>query len=226
MRFLPWFAMHNLVWRSCLLPLLLCLAALARADAYDDFMFAVKFDDVKSVQSLLVRGIDPNSVEAVRGESALMIAVREKSSKVFSELLRHPDIQLEVHARNGDTALMLACYLGNRDAVSRMIAAGAQINRSGWSALHYAAANGDIDIIALLLQHAALIDAAAPNKSTPLMMAVSARKMPAIQLLLAHGADLTVKNDAGMAALDFAAYFEYPEIEEYFIALKTGGKRP
>lgn len=231
MKFLPWFAMRNAVWGSLslalVLTLMLCVPALVRADAYDDFMFAVKFNDVHTVQTLFAKGMDPNSVEAVRGETVLMISLREHSMKVFAALLAHPDIQLEARARNGDTALMLACYLGNRAAVDGLIASGAQINRPGWTALHYAAAHGDLHIIALLLEHSAYIDAESPNKTTPLMMAVSTRKLSAVQLLLEEGADLGARNDAGMAALDFAAHFEYPEIEKYLTAtLKTGGKRP
>jgi len=82
----------------------------AANSSYDDFIFAVKFNDPATVSDLLQRGMDPNSVDALRGESALMIAIREKSIKVIDTLLSAPDIKLEQHARNGDTALMLASF--------------------------------------------------------------------------------------------------------------------
>lgn len=195
--------------------MLLGMPVVSRAGEVDDFMFAVKFDHLSGVVSLLKRGIDPNSTEPSRGESALMIALRENSMKVFAVLLEDPQIKLEVRAKNGDTALMLASYLGNLDAVKRLIAAGAEVNQPGWAALHYAAANGDPDIIALLLEHSAYIDAQSPNKTTPLMMAVSTRKLSAVQFLLQEGADWRARNDAGLSALDFAIQLEFGEIEEY-----------
>ncbi len=162
----------------------------ARANEQDDFLFAVKFNDVATVNALLDGGMDVNVAEPTRGETALMIALREKSMKVFKALLTRKGIQLEARARNGDTALMIASFLGNLDAVRLLVAAGAHVNRPGWAALHYAAANGDVDVIAFLLEHSAYIDAQSPNKTTPLMMAVNSRKLAAATLLLDEGADL------------------------------------
>lgn len=216
MKFLPQFHARILFTAAGLiLFLLLGMPVPAQANVADDFMFAVKFDSLSSVLSLLKQGVDPNSFEPLRGETALMIALRENSMKVFASLLEHPDIQLEARAQNGDTALMLACYLGNLVAVERLIARGAEINRPGWTALHYAATHGDLQIIGVLLEHSAYIDAHSPNKTTPLMMAVSTRKLSAVQLLLEEGADWKAKNDAGLSALDFAIQFEFGEIEKY-----------
>lgn len=184
----------------------------AYAAAYDDFLFAVKFNDVRTVQSLLAKGMDANTLEAERGETVLMIALREKSMKVVELLLKQPEIKLEARAQNGDTALMLAAYLGNRAAVTQLLDAGAEVNQTGWAALHYAAINGDVKIIALLLEHAAYIDAISPNKTTPLMMAVRSGKLAAVQLLLDEGADLGLINSMNLSALDFAIQLEQKEI--------------
>ena len=64
---------------------------------------------------------------------------------------RTPQTNLDARARNGDTALMLAAYLAKVDWVAELINAGAQMNQHGWTALHYAAAIGDEQIIAVLL---------------------------------------------------------------------------
>ncbi|AZP13630.1 ankyrin repeat domain-containing protein [Undibacterium parvum] len=188
------------------------LSGSAHAAAYDDFLFAVKFNDVRTVQNLLAKGMDANTLEAERGETVLMIALREKSMKVVELLLKHPEIKLEARAHNGDTALMLASYLGNRAAVTQLLDAGAEVNQPGWAALHYAAINGDLKIIALLLEHAAYIDAISPNKTTPLMMAVRSGKLAAVQLLLDEGADIGLINSMNLSALDFAIQLEQKEI--------------
>lgn len=182
--------------------------------AYDDFIYAVKFNDEKRVAQLLQRGIDPNSTEVERGETALMIALRENSMRVFNTLLHHPEIKLEAGAANGDTALMLASYLANFDAVKNLISAGAKVHRSGWTALHYAAAAGQPEIIAYLLDHEAQIDAISPNRTTPLMMAVSSGRNKAVSVLIERGANLEARNDAGMTAYDFAMHYEQKSIAQ------------
>ncbi|MFZ6722928.1 ankyrin repeat domain-containing protein [Undibacterium sp. Ji49W] len=206
---------RQLVTVLSLLSMSFMMSAPARADAYDDFLFAVRFDQVGNVRALLQKGMDVNSVESMRGESVLMISLREKSMKVFPVLLAHQDIKLEARAMNGDTALMLACYLGNVPAVKALIERGAEINQPGWTALHYAAANGSKEIIALLLEHSAYIDTESANKTTPLMMAARTGKMDAVALLLDEGADPLLKNDLGLTALDFANEVEQREIAAF-----------
>ncbi|MDO8180064.1 MAG: ankyrin repeat domain-containing protein [Undibacterium sp.] len=185
----------------------------------------MKFNDVQMVQALLSKGMDANATEPVRGETVMMIALREKSGKIFEALLKHPDIKLEARASNGDTALMLASYLQNLPAVSQLISAGASINQAGWTALHYAAAVGDTPIMLALLDKTADINAESPNKTTPLMMAVRSGNTAAVRLLLDKGADIHHINDQGLSALDFAVQLEKREITAVLSArLKQNGK--
>ena len=197
--------------QSALLVALL-LPQWGHAEAYDDFLFAVRFNNVSVVKDFLRKGMDANSVEGNRGETMLMLALRENSMSVFDQLLKADDIKLEARAINGDTALMLACFLGNTEAVKKLIAAGAEINQPGWAPLHYAAAKGNTEIIALLLEHFAYIDTESPNKTTPLMMAVHSGNLDAVSLLLQEGADPRLKNMQGMTALNFAEEIEQREI--------------
>lgn len=70
--------------------------------------------------------------------------------------------------------------------------------------LHYAATNGHVPVIRLLLDKNAYIDAASPNGTTPLMMAAHYGSSDAVKLLLESGADPVLKNIQGLSALDFA----------------------
>lgn len=187
---------------------------IARAGAFDDFFRAVKVDDEKAVKSLLARGLDPNLIEAERGETGMMIALRENSMNVFEVLLNAPNIDLETKAKNGDTALMVACFKGNKPAVEALLAKGAEVNRPGWTPLHYAAAIGNNDIVRILLDRSAYIDAESPNKTTPMMMAARGGHIYTVKLLLDEGADATLKNDLGMTAIDFAEKFNHKDIAE------------
>ncbi|KRB66309.1 hypothetical protein ASE07_10535 [Noviherbaspirillum sp. Root189] len=195
------------------------------AGAYDDFFRAVKLDDARTIKSLLARGLDPNLIEPERGETGLMLALRENSSGVFDTLLNARGIDLEAKARNGDTALMIASFKANLPAVKALIDKGAEVNKTGWTPLHYAASIGNNDIVSLLLDKSAYIDAESPNKTTPIMMAARAGHIMTVKLLLDEGADATLKNDAGMTAIDFAEKHEFRDIAEGLTyRLKKAGK--
>lgn len=202
-----------------------CLPMVAVAGAFEDFFTAARTDNVEEINSLLQRGLDPNLVEEERGDTGLIIAVREGSMRVFNALLNAPNIDLEAKARNGDNALMVAAYKGHRTAVELLLARGAQVNRPNWTALHYAAASGKNDIVQLLLNKGANVNAASPNKTTPLMMAAGEGHIMTVKLLLDSGADLTARNELGLGALEFAAKSGHKDIVEGLTyRLKRAGK--
>jgi uncharacterized protein len=203
-------------WLSALFALLLgmIISPLCIADAHDDYFKAAKQDNKVEIQSLLKRGINPNLTEPQRGESALMLAAREGSMKVLLVLLNANGINIDLRAKNGDTALMIASFKKNKPAVEALLAKGAQVNNDGWTALHYAAAAGDNEIVHLLLKKSAEIDATSPNLTTPLMMAAGGGFIYTVKALLDAGADLSRANEQGLTAIDFAKRGNHPDIVE------------
>jgi ankyrin repeat protein len=179
----------------------------AWAGSYEDFFKALQLDLPREVQSLLARGFDPNTIDPQRRDPALIYAVRNESAKCIAVLLASPQINIEARAPNGDTALMVAAYKGDKATVAALLDKGAEPNRPGWTALHYAATSGSVEIVKMLLEKSAYIDAASPNRTTPLMMAAGGGWQSVVELLVAEGADQSLKNDAGMTARDFAAKF-------------------
>jgi len=175
----------------------------ARADAYVDFFRAVNIDDLRTVSDLLARGFDPNSPNT-RGQPALIQALRDESPKVATALLAHPALKIDATTTAGETPLMMAALMGRSDWMLKLIERGAQINRSGWTPLHYAASGPEAKAVALLLERGAAIDAPSPNRSTPLMMASRYGSEDVAILLVARGADLRLRNDLGLSAADFA----------------------
>lgn len=172
--------------------------------SYDEWFNAIRLDDTRRVKALLDRGFDPATIEPERFDSGLIFAIRHKSPKVFQWLLSTPGVDINARSRNGDTALMVAAFQGDTAAALALIEKGAEINRPGWTALHYAAASGSTAIIRRLLEESAFIDAESPNRTTPLMMAARGGHVAAIQLLVDEGADITLKNELGLTAADFA----------------------
>lgn len=173
------------------------------AGSYEDFFKAVQFDDVKTVQALLQRGFDPNTVNPV-GMAGLMIAVREPSLKVAQLLAGWPKVKAEVRNDKDESVLMLAALKGYLPLVKQLVENDADVNKPGWTPLHYAASSGQVAVIEFLLENSAYIDAESPNGSTPLMMAAMYGSPEAVKVLIQAGADLGIKNQLGLTALDFA----------------------
>ncbi|HEY1997311.1 ankyrin repeat domain-containing protein [Paraburkholderia sp.] len=190
------------------------LAALpVQAAPADTMIKAVKFDDVKEVNKQLSNGMDPNMTDD-QGMPLLVLAAREKSDKVAAALVANPKTNIEIQDKAGENAMMLAALNGDMNMVQLLIGKDAEVNKKGWAPLHYAAANGHDDIVKLLLDHSAYVDAGSPNGTTPLMMAARGGHVSTVKLLLDNGADLNVKNQIGMNALDFARQYKEPDVVE------------
>jgi len=203
---------RRIVRMLSILLLLLSIPQIAAADDTSDFFLTIGRNDGYMLGKLLDHGVDPNLKEGERGDPGLVFALREHAMKTFNVLLNAPKIDLEAHSNNGDTALMIASYTGNLAAVVALVEKDAEVNKPGWTALHYAAAIGNCDIIKLLLDKSAYIDAESPNKTTPIMMAARSGQIAAVGLLIEEGADISLKNEQGLSAADFALKNEYPDI--------------
>ena len=139
------------------------------AGSYDDFFKAVEFDKVETVQQLLERGFDPNS-PTPKGQPALIYAMQQSSHKVVELLVNWPSTKLSIKNPQNETPLMLAAIQNKLALANLLILRGADVNQPGWTPLHYAASGVKPDIMTILLDHSAYIDAESPNGSTPLMM--------------------------------------------------------
>jgi len=182
------------------------VAGLAHAGAYEDFFKAIELDNGAAVADLLRRGFDPNARDP-KGQPALIVALRGDSRKAAAALIAAKGLKVEERNAKDESALMLAALRGNLSAARALIRLDADVNKTGWTPLHYAASGTTQDaaaMVALLLEESAYIDAASPNGTTPLMMAVRYGTADVARLLVEEGADPTLKNDLGLTAIDFA----------------------
>jgi ankyrin repeat protein len=141
--------------------------------------------------------------------------MRYDAMQVAHVLLAHPKLKVDQPSSNGNTALMMAAFQKNKPAVLALLEKGAQVNRPGWTALHYAAAAGERDIVKLLLARHASIDAASPTGTTPLMLAAREGQEEVVKLLLEEGADAALKDQAWHEdAAQFAIRAQKPWIAE------------
>ena len=198
--------------------------SLAHAGSYEDYFSAVKQDDASKVQELLTRGFDANSPNP-KGQGGLYLALTEPSPKVAQVLIAWPRTDVNKLNPKGESPLMMASIKGYADLAQKLIDRGADVNKTGWTPLHYAASSGQLVIIALLIENSAYIDAESPNGTTPLMMAAMYGTSAAVKLLLQEGADPELMNQQGLTALQFAQRAKREEAIEA-IAASIRSKQP
>ncbi len=175
----------------------------ASAGSYDDYFRAIHSENIGGILKLFQRGFDPNTVDP-KGRNGLFLALDVDSYKAAETIAEHPAFDIEKPNAAGETPLMVAALRGQAELCRKLLARGAQVNRKGWTALHYAATTDVPELIALLLDRHAYIDAESPNRTTPLMMAARYGSYRGFRVLLEAGADPTLQNDQGLSAADFA----------------------
>lgn len=175
----------------------------ANAGSYDDFFVAIRNDNTSNLADLIQRGFDPNTRDP-KGQPGLTMALQERSPKAFKLLLSRPTIDVNLLNDAGESPLMMAALKGDLPAAQALLARGAKVNQTGWSALHYAAAGPEPKLVQLLIDRGADLNAASPNDTTPLMMAAQYGSEDSVNLLLAAGADVNRRNQKGLRAVDFA----------------------
>ncbi|MCP1678625.1 ankyrin repeat domain-containing protein [Kerstersia gyiorum] len=195
--------------RSCLASVLsLCCGAAwasqeARVAVPRDWWVNLDNDRAASIASALRAGADPN-LRNEEGMPSVMYAVRKSAWNVFDVLAAAPGLNLEARNRWDENVLMYAALMGQTGRVEQLLRRGAEINKLGWTALHYAAAGGHEDTVDLLLANGAMVNAPAPDGTSPLMMAAQANSRPAVERLLQAGAHLAQQTTDGRNAVDFA----------------------
>lgn len=188
----------------------------AAAGSYEDFLRALRLDELHTLRRLQQRGFDFNTVDET-GQPPLVLALREDSMLAGAFLLQQPNLDLDAVNENGENALMMAALRGHVGLLRQLIRRGAEVNKPGWTPLHYAATHASavsVEMVELLLEESAYIDAASPNDTTPLMMAARYGNRDTVKALLEAGADASLRNQQGLSALDFAVRADRSDIVE------------
>ena len=203
------------------LGILLCLICMGNQLSHSqtpvqvaDFAKAAKFDDASEVKSLLKKGVNPNTLDA-NGNPMLLVAIRERSSKVIDVLLGDQNIDVDLSDKNGETPLMMASIDGNLPLVKTLVTDHkALLDHIGWTPLHYACAKGQLEVAHFLITNGAIVDSMSLGNTTPLMMAVQSGNEQLVKLLLDKGADLQLRNSQGLTAIDIADVYDKAWISE------------
>lgn len=179
------------------------VSGFSHAGSYDDFFKAIQLDHPATLQALLLRGFDPNTVNP-EGTPALIKALQEQSFMSAQVLADAPGVKVDLRNLRDESPLMLAALRGQEKLVVQLVAQGAAVNKTGWTPLHYAATGGHLRIAAFLIGARADTNAESPNGTTPLMMAAMYSNSDMVKLLLEAGAEAYPRNDLDLSAEDFA----------------------
>lgn len=76
----------------------------------------------------------------------------------------------------------------------------ASLNKDGFTLLHFAVTQGNIDLVKLLITHRANVNSQDKDGNTPLMLAAIKRDLPMLHFLLKNGANTTHRNYANLHA--------------------------
>lgn len=112
-------------------------------------------------------------------------------------------------AKTGQTSLHFAATKGHRGVAEMLLGRDADPvfrDQAGWTPLHAAARSGATDVAAVLLQKltAAQVNLPGPDGETALHRAAYWGQVDVCSLLVEHGADPTLANDAGRCPQDVA----------------------
>ncbi|XP_048525805.1 protein phosphatase 1 regulatory subunit 12B isoform X8 [Dendroctonus ponderosae] len=149
---------------------------------------------------LIEKGADVAAVNN-DGELALDIAECQRMTDLLRDEIRKRGIDCDA-ARNDEEIAML------RDAKEWLATKSSLVNephpKTGASALHVAAAKGYVNVMQVLLQCGADIDAQDTDGWSPIHAAAHWGQEEACRLLVEHLADLDAKNYVGQTAFDLA----------------------
>jgi ankyrin repeat protein len=154
---------------------------------------------VRVMELLLADGADVNGVAPYSGGTPLHAAAGSGSLPAVEALVR-AGADLNPTDRMGLTPLMSACALGkvkgSRVAL-RLVEAGADVRRvraaDGMTALKFAVHTCPPEVIQVLIDRGAEVDGPPGTDQTALMLAARANNVESLRVLVANGADVSLR---------------------------------
>jgi ankyrin repeat protein len=159
------------------------------------------------IAALLEAGADPNA-SLPEGETAIMTAARAGNPKALQILIAHG---ANVNARDssrGQSALMWAAGRNNADAVRVLVKAGAEVS---------ARTNNPSKSTGRMSESGNTFSAAPPTGFTPLLFAVRAGSIQAVEVLVEAGANVNDLLSDGESALIVAAANAHWQLADFLL---------
>ena len=208
------------------------------------FFEAIKAGNVDEVRELVQQNASLKQARDASGASPVLVAAYNMKPDVVNallqlgapvdifeasvlgkvdriqEILKTSPARVSEHAPDGFTPVALAAFFGQPAAVKALIAAGADVNAAAKNplkvaALHAAVAGGKLEIVKTVLDAGADANAQQQAGFRPIHEAGVKANRALAELLLAHGADPSLPNDAGVTAIDLAREKGHAEFADW-----------
>ena len=209
--------------------------------ALENFFNAIRAGELAQVNSLLAADPSVASAKNSSGVSAVLFSVYSGRREIrdlllasgvalelpeaaavgdlgrVRELLEKDLAQADSFSPDGFPVVALAAVFGHLDVVRYLAVGGANIhavatNRTGYTALTGAVANGHTPIVQWLLEHGADPNYRYAAGYSPLLTAAANGHLDIVNLLLARGADPTAVTNDGKSALALARERNHPQV--------------
>jgi ankyrin repeat protein len=188
------------------------------------------YGTLETVKLLLQKGAEVNVADS-SGFTPLIVAASVDDTGVAKLLIeKSANINAKTSVGQVGTALMGAAHNGNPELTRLLLAHNADFNaisadRDGnvkngpvafgnVTALHLAVSNGSAEVVKLLLDAGAPVNPRDVRGMTPLMFAVSNDRpnVDIVRMLLAKGADASIRSNIGDSTIDWARKFNNPSV--------------
>lgn len=169
--------------------------------------YAVIAQNTILVNFLIENGADQR-VFNINSHPPLVFAAAYNDKEILIALLNHPDVNINLRGNQNGTSLFAAAQQGHLDIVNLLLDFKADpliFNNLGTSPLLVAVSNQHLSIVTkLCAAHPELINIPNNAKYTPLQMALIRENAAIVEILLKHGADISLLLPNKMTVLDYA----------------------
>ena len=175
-------------------------------------MVPSQHNNMKVVNCLLQNGANVD-LQDEDGQTVLFHALRNKGIPfgILSSLVKN-GANLNTRRNDKCTPLMSvtqSCGIYEEQLVTWLVENGANVDlqdKDGLTALHYAyKTDNSCEVVSCLIKNGANINACTGNKVTPLMRAAKKGNSDVVSLLIAHGANVDLKDKDGDTAFHYTA---------------------
>ena len=209
----------------------------------EEFLEVIRKGDTARIEQLLKEsptlanartkdGVSAIFLALYRGNKTAALAIASKKPELdtfeasvigdlesLKKIVSHDAASVSSYSPDGFTALALASYLGQKEAVDYLIEKGADVNalarnETGFTALTGAVTQNQNEIAKVLVKNGARVNHRYEGGFTPLMHAAYNENVELVSFLLQNGADPTAKNGEGKSPLTFAQEKKNPRIIE------------
>ena len=161
----------------------------------------------RAVNLLLSKGADPHLKDFMEGN--LLHAAADGGNTSIVKTMLYCDIDIDSKDKHSVTPLLFAVMKDHVEVVKYLLQQGADTSLTyGFTkrnALHIASQNGSVATIEMLLSYELKPDSRDGEGNTPLAIAAALGQIEAVNCLLEHGADPSLKGKFGWSLLHFAA---------------------